>query len=276
MSALVLTPERRDELAALLGDEARLRSEFPRVAEYLATAPMLAGTDDTDADAAFDLRLVHYSTGGAPESGNPYWEIVAPAVDAAGDRRVINAGNSKGSARLGFAQTVLQSMYAYAVPSPETLDWVAEFSAGRTVFELGAGRGYWAKLLDERGVSMRAFDSEPPDTTPNAAFPGAAGQRDVWFPVEGPDQFESDLHGESVLLMCWPPGWGNAMASSALELFERRGGHRLIFMGEPRGGKTGDEAFFERLSENWVAETQDTQYVSWWNLSDVAQGWIRR
>lgn len=276
MSALVLTPERRDELAALLGDEARLRSEFPRVAEYLETAPMLSGTDDADADAAFDLRLVHFSTGGSSESDNPYWEIVAPAVEAVGDRRVINGGSSKGGARLGFAQTVLQSVYAYAVPSPETLDWVAEFSAGRTVFELGAGRGYWAKLLADRGVSIRAFDSEPPDTTTNAAFPGAVGQRDVWFPVAGSDQFEAELDGESVLLMCWPPGWGDAMASSALELFEQRGGRRLIFMGEPRGGKTGDEAFFERLSQNWVTKTQDTQYVSWWNLSDVAQGWIRR
>ncbi|WP_256671670.1 hypothetical protein [Nocardia cyriacigeorgica] len=64
MTTLALTPERRSALAALLGDESRLRAEFPKVAEYLDTAPMLAGTGNQDADAAFDLRFVHYMTGG--------------------------------------------------------------------------------------------------------------------------------------------------------------------------------------------------------------------
>lgn len=44
MTELALTTDRRDELAALLGDEERLRAEYPKVAEYLDTAPMLAGT----------------------------------------------------------------------------------------------------------------------------------------------------------------------------------------------------------------------------------------
>lgn len=59
MADLALTPERRSELAALLGDEQGLRARYPRVAEYLEIAPMLPGTGDQHADAAFDLRLVH-------------------------------------------------------------------------------------------------------------------------------------------------------------------------------------------------------------------------
>jgi hypothetical protein len=53
---LVLTAERREELAALLDDEQRLRTEYPKVTEYLDMAPRLQGTDDYSADAAFDLR----------------------------------------------------------------------------------------------------------------------------------------------------------------------------------------------------------------------------
>ncbi|WP_405159533.1 hypothetical protein OG203_23980 [Nocardia sp. NBC_01499] len=274
MTGLTLTTERRTELAALLEDEQRLRLEYPKVAEYLDTAPMLPGTDDAAADAAFDLRLVHYMTGGESESGNPYWDIVGPSVGDADGRRVVNGGRQKGSARLAFAQTILQAAYAYAVPSPETIDWMTQFSRGRQVFELGAGRGYWAGQLAAQGVDVTAFDVEPPDSTTNVSFPGAAGQLDVWHPVSGLETFEAELTGDGVLFLCWPPGWGESMASRALLEFEARGGSRLVFIGEPKGGKTGDDAFFDRLGERWVLESEDAQHVSWWNLADVAQGWV--
>jgi hypothetical protein len=65
---LVLTVERRNELAALLDDEQRLSVEYPKVAEYLDMASRLPGTGDDSADAAFDLRFVHYVTGGTSQS----------------------------------------------------------------------------------------------------------------------------------------------------------------------------------------------------------------
>ncbi|MGW4739016.1 hypothetical protein [Nocardia xishanensis] len=276
MTGLALTPERRTELAALLEDGPRLTAEYPKVAEYLDTAPMLSGTENPEADAAFDVRFVHFMTGGATEFGNPYWEIVGPAVGTDAGRRVINGGSANGSVRLGFVQTILQAAYAYAIPSPETLDWVKAFSAGRPVVELGAGRGYWARLLTDQGMTVKAFDSEPPDTSANPSFPDTPGQPAVWFPVGGLDEFAAELDADSVLFLCWPPGWGSPMASEALKLFESRGGRRLVFMGEPKGGKTGDDAFFDRLAADWSLESVDEQYVSWWNLADVAQGWIRQ
>jgi hypothetical protein len=275
---LVLTVERRSELATLLDDEQRLRAEYPKVAEYLDMVPRLAGTGDDSADAAFDLRFVHYVTGGASQSLNPYWDIVAPSVFEDEGRRVVNGGRAEGSARLAFAQMLLQEIYAYAIPSPDTLDWVSRFCGGCPVVELGAGRGYWAAQLTSVGMSVEAYDFEPPGTMENVSFPSAAGQADVWHEVGDLDEFSKRASGRSdhVLLLCWPPGWGNAMASQALAEFEESGGERLIFMGEPQGGKTGDDAFFEALSVRWALESQDEQYVSWWNLADVAQGWVRR
>lgn len=41
------------------------------------------------------------------------------------------------------------------------------------------------------------------------------------------------------LLATW---LGNKMASDALSAFEQAGGRRLIFIGEPKGGMTGDDA----------------------------------
>ncbi|RDI62741.1 hypothetical protein [Nocardia pseudobrasiliensis] len=272
MTGLVLTARRRGELAELLGDEQRLRARYPRVAEYLDAAARLPGTGDEQVDAAFDLRLTHYLTGGASPSGNPYWDIVEPAVRTREGRRMIDGGRDSGSARLGYAETILQAHYAYAVPSPQTLRWIARFADGRTVVELGAGRGYWARLLAGAGVSVAAFDSHPPDRGTNASFPG----REIWYPVGDLDAYAATPKADRVLLLCWPPGWGDLMASRALEEFEKGGGDRLVFIGEPRGGKTGIQAFFDRLDAMWRLESEDPQHVSWWNLSDGAQAWSRR
>lgn len=278
MTELALSTDRRDELAALLGDEERLRAEYPKVAEYLDTAPKLPGTGDEQADAAFDVRFVHYMTGGRSVSANPYWEIVAPSVSEHEGKRVVDGGRARGSVRLGFAQTILQAAYAYAIPSPETIEWLPRFAEGGKVVELGAGRGYWAAQLAGADVAIDAYDCDPPDKTQNVSFLGAAGQPDVWHGVGNLDEFavRPTSGSDDVLLLCWPPGWGNTMASDALAAFEAGGGERLVYIGEPKGGKTGDDAFFAGLAARWELKSEDTQFVSWWNLADCAQGWGRR
>lgn len=278
MAKRTLTPERRAELAALLDDEQRLRVKYPKVSEYLDMAPTLAGTGDARADAAFDLRFVHYVTGGEAESPNPYWDIVGPSVSEYQGRRVVNGGNPDGSARLAYAQMQLQAIYAYAIPSPETLKWISGFCGGRRVVELGAGRGYWAAQLARSGIDVQAYDFEPPDQVENISFPRAGEQEIVWHPVGNLADFERNATGRSehVLLLCWPPGWGNTMASDALADFEKAGGRHLIFIGQPQGGMTGDDAFFDALSAGWELASEDPQFVAWWNLKDVAQGWVRR
>jgi hypothetical protein len=273
VAELALTAERRDELIALLGDDERLRAEYPKVGEYLEMSPQLAGTGDLQVDAAFELRFVHFMTGAA--SSNPYWDIVSPFVSERGGRRVVDGGQVDGSPRLAFAQMLLQAVYAYAIPSPETLDWVAACCGGRKVVELGAGRGYWAAQLIRAGLEVEAYDVEPPDKTKNISFPRVAGQDDVWHPVGDLGEFDSaaDRSGQ-VLLLCWPPGWGNTMASEALAKFTQSGGGSLIFVGQPQGGMTGDDAFFDALTTGWELAAEDRSHVSWWNLTDVAQRWV--
>jgi hypothetical protein len=278
MTELTLTAERREELVALLDDQQRLQTEHPKVAEYLHTAPMLSGTGNDEADAAFDLRLVHYMTGDSSVSTNPYWDIVAPSVFQREAGRRVDGGRPTGSPRLAFAQTILQEAYAYAIPSPETITWIAEFCADAPIVELGAGRGYWAAQISNAGLEVRAYDIEPPDRTANVSFPVNGNQNRVWHLVGDLNEFAArfDLMSNCVLLLCWPPGWQDKMASEALNAFENAGGEQLIYIGEPKGGKTGDDAFFDTLSARWMLDSVDPQYVSWWNLPDVAQGWVRR
>ncbi|MFG1850815.1 hypothetical protein ACGFJT_03160 [Actinomadura geliboluensis] len=276
MAKLTMTPRRWDEITALLKDEQRLRTEYPKVAEYLDMAAGLAGTGDQQADAQFDLRFVHYMTGGKAVSSNPYWDIVEPFVVEHDGRRVVNGGRMEGSPRLAFAQMLLQATYAYAIPSPQSIDWVARFCSDLPIVELGAGRGYWAAQLTHSGLTVEAYDSNPPDKGVNASFPGAAGQADVWHPVGDLTEYATRARlADHVLFLCWPPGWGDTMSSEALTLFEDAGGERLIYIGEPRGGKTGNDAFFDALSARWRLESEDPQFVSWWRDADVAQGWAR-
>jgi hypothetical protein len=268
-----LTAQRRGELAVLLDDERRFAAEYPKVAEYLCTAPALRGTGDTAADETFDLRVLHYMTGGQTD-GNPYWDIVAPSVTRRGGRRVIDGGRESGSPRLAYAQMLLQAAYAYAIPSPETVSWIAGHCGRKRLVEIGAGRGYWARQLADLGLAVSSFDSEPPNERNNVSFLSIAGQPDTWHPIGDLKALAADPpEAGDVLLLCWPPGWGNTMASTALTEFAKAGGHELVFVGEPQGGKTGDEAFFAELTARWQLADQDEQFVSWWNLADTAQYW---
>jgi hypothetical protein len=276
MERLGLSDESRAELAALLADEAGFTAAYPAVADYLRTAPGLPGTGDDAVDHAFDLRLLYHMTIG--ESDDPYWAIVGPSVTQGpperGRRREVNGGNPRGSGRLAYAQTVLQSAYAYAIPSPETTGWVAEVCGGRPLVEIGAGRGYWAHQLDRVGVHVVAYDlHEPGDGNPWFGHSGA--RRSTWHDVRPMGDLDQLMDRDQVLLLCWPPAWGDPMASSALVAYERMGGDRLIYVGEHRGGKSGDDAFFDALAERWELLSTDTAFVSWWNLADVAECWAR-
>ncbi|TMR27353.1 hypothetical protein [Actinomadura geliboluensis] len=276
MAKLTMTPRRWDELTALLKDEHRLRSQYPKVAEYLDMAGELAGTGDAQADAQFDLRFVHYMTGGNTVSANPYWDIVEPFVTETDGKRVVNGGRPNGSARLAYAQMHLQASYAYAIPAPQTIEWMAGFCGDLPITEVGAGRGYWAAQLTYAGLTVDAYDSDPPDRTKNTSFPGAVGQADVWHPVKDLSEFETRARpADSVLFLCWPPGWGDRMSSDVLTSFEEAGGERLVYIGEPRGGKTANNAFFDALSARWKLDSTDPRFVSWWTDADTAQGWVR-
>lgn len=276
MERLGLSDKSRAELASLLADEARFTADYPAAADYLRTAPGLPGTGDDAADQAFNIRLLYHMTIG--ESGNPYWAIVGPSVGQGaperGPRREINGGNPGGSARLAYAQTVLQSAYAYAVPSPQTVDWIAEVCGGRPLVEIGAGRGYWAHQLGQVGVRVTAYDRYRPGDD-NPWFGRSGLMSSTWHDVKPMGDPEQLMRRDDVLFLCWPPAWGDPMASNALAAYERIGGDRLVYVGEHRGGKSGDDAFFDILADRWELVSTDTAFVSWWNLADVAECWAR-
>jgi hypothetical protein len=274
---LQLSAARREELVRLLDDPERLKTEYPLLARYMDAAPYLAGTGNDEVDAAFELRFLHFMSA-VEGSKDPYWSIVGPLVSEVDGRRVLNGGNPSGSVRLAYAQTVLQDAFAYAVTSPESIQWIHERAQGKKILEAGAGRGYWASRLAYAGMEVHAFDVEPPNTTGNLSFTSTGKQPEVWHQVQRASRLSEvsvDNH-ETVLLLCWPPGWEDPMSSEVLQEFEQSGGQSVIYLGEPKGGKTGNAQFFSALSANWHLESVDPGYVSWWNLNDRAEFWTRK
>jgi hypothetical protein len=182
--------------------------------------------------------------------------------------------------------------YAWAVPDPDSLQFVAEHLGPRAV-EIGAGLGYWAWQLSLRGVDILAYDSAPPDKVINdfciprevsirdaeiaqEAYEEAIGGKSpgifpkLWYPVElgGPEALAQ--HSDRTLFLCWPP-YATPMADRCLQHYQ---GNRLVYIGE-HGGCNGDDDFFERLEAQWN-EVAGHRIVSWFGIHDAIAVYERK
>lgn len=131
--------------------------------------------------------------------------------------------------------------YAYGVPTTAALDAIAEVSPGG-VIEIGAGTGYWARLLHERGVDVVAYDLAPPDRGGNEHVDAEA----PWFPVHRGDETAVLAHPSATLLIVWPT-WRGTWAADAVGHFHAIDGRALVYVGEGPGGVTGDATLHARL-----------------------------
>lgn len=83
-------------------------------------------------------------------------------------------------------------------------------AAASGLVEIGAGTGYWAWLLRERGVDIVAYDRRPPSA------PAVNGHHAVRYQgeavnappfvevVEGGPEMAA-MHPDRALFLCWPP-----------------------------------------------------------------------
>ena len=124
--------------------------------------------------------------------------------------------------------------FGFAVPDDAALARVARHSPNGVV-EIGAGLGYWARLLADRGTDVVAYDIVPPPAPDNQWF----ARVDPGVPVAPGSERAAREHPDRTLLLVWPTrneDWG---ADAALA-HAAGGGQRLVYVGEPPGGRTGD------------------------------------
>lgn len=207
---------------------------------------------------------------------NPYWDEVAPLftlppmpygtpLSGPAWRRRMDAEMKQMRARDDFVRR-----YAWAVPDPASLDFVAQW-LGEKAIEIGAGTGYWAWQLTQRGVDIIAVDSAPPDRVDNGYVASRDEVSGKVIPrikatyheiVEGTYELLPSAPSRT-LFLCWPP-CADDMAYQCLLSFR---GSRLVYIGEGNGGCNGDAAFFEELEKSW-REVAAHRIVQWYGIND--------
>lgn len=176
---------------------------------------------------------------------NPYWEIArrlpVEELDWRQDNRVwVEPHEVRSGVGYPALRTALTRDYAWAIPTPLDLAWMVWHLDGRGVVEIGAGAGYWAWQLDQFGVDVLAVDNNVSESNHFIS-----GHR--WFPVRPGGTEVAARHPERALLLCWPP-YADSMATRALRAYR---GDMLFWVGEPEGGRTGDDRFFQVLGAGW-------------------------
>ena len=164
--------------------------------------------------------------------------------------------------------------YSCAIPDPATLHFVAEWLSPRAV-EMGAGTGYWAWQLSQLGIDMLCFDEAPPDQVFTNHYHSPRSGREqftgdfshlpakIYHPIaQGTPEVLSN-YPDRTLFLCWPPD----ASDMAVESLQAYSGRRLVYIGECEGGCNGDDAFFERLEQDWH-EVASYEIVQWNGLHD--------
>jgi hypothetical protein len=170
------------------------------------------------------------------ETHQDYWTALQKSLERGADDTI----------KQWRCREVWTRMYAWAIPDQPALELCA---AHGPIVEIGAGTGYWAKLLREMGVDVVAYDQAPPraDGETNVYHLHTPQHSEV---LDGGPEKAAE-HSDRALMLCWPP-YNDSMASDCLARYE---GSTLIYVGEGDGGCTGDGRFHETLREEWEEVT---------------------
>lgn len=152
--------------------------------------------------------------------------------------------------------------YAWAIADPLSVGFVARHAGPGGIVEIGAGRGYWAWQLAQRGIRVAAYDEAPPNEYLNKYCyeenHNRGNRPHLYHPVLLGDANVSARAPEgAALFLCWP--LMSPMAHLALGYYP---GDTVIYVGEPDGGCTADDGFFSALAADWdeIAEHPIVQY----------------
>jgi hypothetical protein len=208
---------------------------------------------------------------------NPYWDAVRDHIDPTGSLWRTPSVNGFGRyrdrlghfdpdrwARESLSRRDFVGRYSWTIPDPVTLAFVAEHSMGRLVDPM-AGTGYWAHLLAQLGVDTACYDLEPGTNLWHADQP-------LFVPVLKLDGRESvTLHPDRALFLSWPP----YDVPVGTEIVQAYAGTRVIFIGEPESGCTGDDALYELFEADW-SEVAEHVPVQWDGIHDRVTVYDRR
>ena len=152
---------------------------------------------------------------------------------------------------------MIRPTFSWAIPDEKAIQLISKYSP---IIEIGAGRGYWAKLISETGADILAFDLFPPNKEARNFFHHAPG---LYFPVAKGGAATVKKHPNRTLFLCWPP-YDTPMALQTVKAFK---GTHVIYIGEGSGGCTGCDKFHSYLEKHFD-EVETYSIPQWFGIHD--------
>lgn len=209
---------------------------------------------------------------------NPLWEIARwmPTTETGccGNATKIDGYHSSLSEELreriynlGLCRTALCKTFAFSIITPGDVDWISRLVGSSGIVEINAGRGYWARQLENVGVNVAAYDPHVPgDDNEYFQTPG------TFTSVMRRDHTAVELHPDRVMLTVWPD-YDGEYAAQALKLYR---GDMVIYAGEGEGGCTASDEFFRILESDWEWLSSAPQHVSWYGIHCQLDAYVRK
>lgn len=166
-----------------------------------------------------------------------------------------------------------QSNFSWAIPSVKAVKSIVDFSNNETIYEIGAGKGYWAYFIDKMKGKIKCFDNpecvfhyfQSPKQNDCGQNITDISQFKTFYPVDfcTPKEVFKKCKEASVLMLCWPEydkDW-------AYEYLKKINPKKLIYIGEEYGGCCANDAFFDCLEKNYK-EIGFTDIPQWEGIHD--------
>src|SRR5215472_4901166 len=183
-------------------------------------------------------------------------------------------------------RTHLTHWYAFSVPTEDTLECLARYAP---LVEVGAGTGYWARCLRERGVDVEAYDEmgdewrtwfrpsrlEEVETGAGRSELVARPDPDrsepfLWTEVAAGGPEALGRHAGRTLLLCWPGPW-NAFDQAALLAHQ---GDHVALVSDASGGSTSP-GLGPLLRREWT-RVDEAPVARWPATADGLVVWRRK
>ena len=159
--------------------------------------------------------------------------------------------------------------YSWSILCKEVVDFFKKY-ARPPLYDVMAGSGYWAAELTKKGIKTIASDAFLGDKN-------TYGHKDIYHPIEEKDALEvmkdlnvlasdktSGIHGD--VLMAWPP-YAEPIGKLIVERIPIGG--RVFYIGEGRGGATGDDQMHDLLDDKTKFKLLDRCFLpTWSNFGD--------
>ncbi len=121
--------------------------------------------------------------------------------------------------------------YAWAIPTPEAIRALRD---NLPIFEVGAGSGYWARMVVEQWDYPKYVAYDPLVSHAFTHF---------YYNI----RTEEPAYNGETLFFCWP----SYEEGFAAEHLESKKPEKVIYIGEGGGGCTGDDRFHEILDTDF-------------------------